>query len=270
METIVHTEGIIKKNRWLKELFVKRPGQKLYINMYVCVWLLIHIRYTYMCLYMATGRHRANIGNIDYLRVILEVHDIKYFIVLRRCMKVWIVFCKVGEKEETTLRKPSWLFSIRILVHLCCFLLANKGPFSQSCGFSSSHVYMWELDHKVGWALKNCCFFLVVLQKILESPLDLKELKPVNSKGNQSWIFIGRTDAEAEAPILWPLNEKSWLIRKTLMLGKIEGKRRRGSRGWLDSITDSMDMNLSKLWEIVEDRGVWCAAVHVVGELDTS
>ena len=109
---------------------------------------------------------------------------------------------------------------------------ANKGPCSQSYGFSSSHVQMWELDHKVGWVLKNWCFWTVVLEKTLQSPLDCKEIKSVNPKGNQPWIFIGRTDAEAETLILWPSDAKSQFTGKTLMLGKIEGKRRRGGRGW--------------------------------------
>ena len=97
---------------------------------------------------------------------------------------------------------------------------ANKGPYSQSYGFSSSHVWMWELDHKESWALKNWCFWTVVLEKTHESPLDCTEIKPVDPKGNQSWIFIGRTDAEAEAPILWLSDEKSWLIRKDPDTGK--------------------------------------------------
>ena len=91
---------------------------------------------------------------------------------------------------------------------------AKKGPSSQRCGFSSSHVWMWELDHKEGWAPKNWCFWTVVLEKTLESPLDCKEIQPVHPKGNQSWIFIERTDAEAEAPILWPPDAKTWLIGK--------------------------------------------------------
>ena len=90
------------------------------------------------------------------------------------------------------------------------YYFANKGPSSQSYGFSSSHVWMWELDYKESWALKNWCFWIVVLEKTLESPLDCKEVQPVNPKG----IFIGRTDAEAEIPILWPLDAKNWLIWK--------------------------------------------------------
>ena len=92
--------------------------------------------------------------------------------------------------------------------------IANKGPSSQSYGFSSSRVRMWELDQKESWALKNWCFWIVVLEKTLEGPLDCKEIQPVHPKGSQSWIFIGRTDAEAEAPILWPCDVKNWLIRK--------------------------------------------------------
>ena len=96
---------------------------------------------------------------------------------------------------------------------------ANKGLSSQSYGFSSSHVWMWELDHKESWVLKNWCFWTVVL-KTLQSPLDCKEIKPVNPKGNQSWIFIGRPDAEAEVPIIWPPDGKNWLIGKDPDAGK--------------------------------------------------
>ena len=91
---------------------------------------------------------------------------------------------------------------------------ANKGPLSQGCGFSSSHVWMWELDYKKSWAPKNWCFWTVVLEKTLESPLDCKEIQPVHPKGDQFWVFIGRTDAEAETPIFWPPHSKSWLIGK--------------------------------------------------------
>ena len=96
----------------------------------------------------------------------------------------------------------------------------NKGPSSQSYGFSSSHVWMWELDYKGSWAPKNWCFRTVVLEKILESPLDCREIQPVHPKGNQSWIFIGRTDAEAETPIHWPPDAKNQLIRKDPDAGK--------------------------------------------------
>ena len=113
-----------------------------------------------------------------------------------------------------------------------CF--AKKGPSSQSYGFSSSYVWKWDLDCKESWALKNWCFWTVVLEKTLESPLDCKEINTVIPQGNQSWVFTENTDAEAEAPILWP-PEVNWLIgkdqgllEKTLMLGKIKSRRRRG------------------------------------------
>ena len=106
---------------------------------------------------------------------------------------------------------------------------ANKGPSSQGYGFSSSHVWIWELDHKESWVLKNWCFWTVVLEKTLESPLDCKEFQPVNPKGNQSWIFIGRTDVEAETPILWPPHAKSRLIGKDPDAGRDWGQEEKGT-----------------------------------------
>ena len=129
---------------------------------------------------------------------------------------------------------------------------------------------MWELDYKDSWVPKNWCFWTVVLEKTLESPLDCKDIKPVHPKGNQSWLFIGRTDAEAEAPILWPPVGKNWLIWKEPDAGK-DWRQEKGTTEdeMVSGITDLMDMSLSNLWEIVKDSEAWHAAVHGVSKSQT-
>ena len=130
---------------------------------------------------------------------------------------------------------------------------ANKGPSSQSYGFSSSHVWMWELNYKESWA-QNWCFWTVVLEKNLESPLDCKESQPVHSEGNQTWISIGRTDAEAETPILWPLDVKNWLIGKDPDAGK---DWRQEDKGMTEDETVGLASLTQWTWDWVNSRSWW-------------
>ena len=129
----------------------------------------------------------------------------------------------------------------------------NKGPSSQSYCFSSGHVWMWELDHKEGWASKNWCFWTVVLDKTLESPLDCKEIQPVHPKGNQSWIFIGRTDAETETPIVWPPDAKNRLWKRPWCWERLKAGGEGDDKGW-----DGWMVSLTQwTWVWANSRSWW-------------
>ena len=220
------------------------------------IWLKLNIQKTKI---MASGPITSwEIGG----ETVRTVSDFIFFGFLNHCG------CSHENKRHLLLGRK---VMTKLLKSRHCF--DNKGPSSQGYGPSSSHLQLWELDRKDGRAPKNWCFWTAELEKTLESPLDSKEFKPVNLKRNQPWILIGKTDAEAEAPTLWPCDANSQLIGKDLMLGKTEGRRRRERQRmrWLDGITDAVDMNLGKVQEMVRDREAWHVTFHGVGkELDTT
>ena len=166
-----------------------------------------------------------------------------YFGGLQNHCRWWL---QPWNKKMLTPRKKSYDQTIQHVKNQRHYF-ANISPSSQGYGFSSGHVWIWELDYKESWVPKNWCFWIVVLEKTLESPLDCKEIQAVHPKGDQSWTFIGRTDAEAKTPIFGHLMQRTDSLEKTLILAKIEGRGRRGRWGmrWLDGITDSMDMTLA-------------------------
>ena len=172
--------------------------------------------------------------------------------------------------QQATSNHASTVTNIRQHIKKQRHYFADKCPSSQSPGFSSIHVWMWELDYKESWALKNWCFWTVVLEKTLESPLDCKEIQPVHSK-DQSWIFIGTTDAETETPVLWPPHAKSWLIGKDSDAGRGLGQEEKGTTedemaGWHHRLNGrESEWTLG----VGDGQGAWRAAIHGVAKSRT-
>ena len=177
---------------------------------------LIHLDLFYIVLPCILTITTWSLQHLLFMSFIVPIFEQKFLFISPIYLKRSLVF-------------PFLLFSSSFIGCLLRYYFANKGPSSQGYGFSSGHIWMWDLDCEESWAPKNWCFWTVVLEKTLESPLDCKEIHPVHSEGDQSWMFIGRTDAEAETPILWPPDAKSWFIGKDPDAGRDWGQEEKGT-----------------------------------------